>query len=47
LLFEVTNKIRRSSDIQTILMTTATELSRVIGARHAQIKINLKNGNDK
>jgi GAF domain-containing protein/HAMP domain-containing protein len=47
LLFEVTNKIRRSSDIQTILMTTASELSRVIGARHTQIKIDLKNGNDK
>ena len=46
LLFEVTNKIRRSSDIQTILMTTASELSRVVGARHAQIKIDLKNGND-
>ncbi|MCJ7432700.1 MAG: GAF domain-containing protein, partial [Anaerolineales bacterium] len=46
LLFEVTNKIRRSSDIQTILTTTASELSRVVGARHTQIKIDLKNGND-
>jgi sigma-B regulation protein RsbU (phosphoserine phosphatase) len=46
LLFEVTNKIRRSSDIQTILMTTASELSRVIGARHTQIEIDIMNGND-
>jgi GAF domain-containing protein/HAMP domain-containing protein len=47
LLFEVTNKIRRSSDIQTILRTTASELSRVVGARHTQIKIDMKNGYDK
>jgi sigma-B regulation protein RsbU (phosphoserine phosphatase) len=46
LLFEVTNKIRRSSDIQTILMTTASELNRVVGARYTQIKINLQNSSE-
>lgn len=39
LLFEVTSKIRRSTDIQTIMATTATELSKALGARRAGIKI--------
>ncbi|MEW5829899.1 MAG: GAF domain-containing protein, partial [Chloroflexota bacterium] len=39
LLFEVTSKIRRSTDMQTILQTTASELSKAVGARRAQIKI--------
>jgi len=47
LLFEVTNKIRRSSDMQTILMTTASELSRVVGARHTKIKIDFGVQKDK
>jgi sigma-B regulation protein RsbU (phosphoserine phosphatase) len=46
LLYEMTNKIRRSSDMQTILNTTASELSRVLRARRTQIKINLKNGKE-
>lgn len=41
LLYEVTSKIRRSSDMQTIMATTATELSKALGARRAQIKIDL------
>jgi len=39
ILYEITSKIRRSSDMQTILSTTASELTRVVGARHASIKI--------
>jgi sigma-B regulation protein RsbU (phosphoserine phosphatase) len=40
MLFEVTTKIRRSTDIHTILSTTADELSKAVGARHTQVKIN-------
>jgi GAF domain-containing protein/HAMP domain-containing protein len=39
LLYEVTSKIRRSTDMQTILATTASELTRTVGARYTQIKI--------
>ncbi len=39
MLYEVTSKIRRSTDIQTILATTASELTKAVGARHASIKI--------
>jgi GAF domain-containing protein len=42
LLYEITSKIRRSSDMHTIMSTTATELSRVFGARRAEIKINVE-----
>jgi GAF domain-containing protein len=38
MLFEVTSKIRRSTDMQTIMATTTGELSKVLGARRAQIK---------
>ena len=36
---EVTNKIRRSTDIQSILTTTASELTRVTGSKLTRIKI--------
>ncbi|HVN16264.1 MAG TPA: GAF domain-containing protein, partial [Anaerolineales bacterium] len=39
LLYEVTSKIRRSTDIQTILATTASELTKAVRARRTQIKI--------
>jgi len=39
LIYEVTSKIRRSTDIQSILMTTASELTRITGARYAKIHI--------
>ncbi len=39
LLYEVTSKIRRSTDMQTIMATTTSELSKALGARRAQIKI--------
>jgi GAF domain-containing protein/HAMP domain-containing protein len=46
LLYEVTSKIRRSANIQTILATTASEISKAIGTRHTQIKIGAtKQGN--
>ncbi len=45
LIYEVTSKIRRSTDIQSILMTTASELTRITGARYA--KINIKPVNDR
>ncbi len=38
---EITSKIRRSTDMQSILATTAGELTRVVGARHAQIRISV------
>ncbi|KAF0108765.1 MAG: putative signaling protein [Anaerolineaceae bacterium] len=41
LLYEVTSKIRRSSDVQTIMATTANELSKALGARRAQISIDV------
>lgn len=38
-LFEITDKIRRTTDMQTILATTASELTRVVGASSARIKL--------
>ncbi len=39
LISEITEKIRRSTDIQSILHTTASEISRVTGARHTRINV--------
>jgi GAF domain-containing protein/HAMP domain-containing protein len=44
-LYEITSKIRRSTDMQTILATTASELTKAVGARRAQIKIALEEEN--
>jgi GAF domain-containing protein len=41
-LFEVTNKIRRSVNMGTILETTANELSRVLNARRARIEVGVR-----
>lgn len=38
-LFDVTNKIRRSVNMDTILETTASELTKALGARKARIKV--------
>jgi len=38
-LYEITGKIRRSTDIQSILAITASELTKAVGARHMNIKI--------
>jgi len=42
LLHEVSSKIMRSTDIQTILTTTTRELSRITGAKRAQIEIGIE-----
>jgi len=39
LVYDVTSKIRRSTDIQSILMTTASEITRVTGARFTKIEV--------
>ncbi|MGD2027766.1 MAG: GAF domain-containing protein, partial [Anaerolineales bacterium] len=38
-LFQITNKIRQSVNIDTILETTATELTKVLQARHTRIEV--------
>jgi GAF domain-containing protein len=38
-LYEITSKIRRSVDIETILRTSTTEIGRVMHARNVQIKV--------
>ena len=43
LLYEITTKVRRTSNVNTILETTANELNKTLGARRATIKINLEN----
>jgi sigma-B regulation protein RsbU (phosphoserine phosphatase) len=42
MLYEVSSKIRRSTDIQTILKTTTREISRFTGAKRAQIEIGIE-----
>ena len=42
LLHEISNKIRRSTDVHSILSTTVQELHRVTGARKTQIKIGVE-----
>jgi len=39
ILFEISDKIRRTTDMQTILATTAGELTRALGASSARIKL--------
>lgn len=39
LLFEITNKIRRATDIETILQTSTSEICRIVQARRAHIQI--------
>jgi GAF domain-containing protein len=38
-LFEITDKIRRTTDMETILTTTVSELTRAVGANSARIKV--------
>ena len=38
-LYEITSKIRRSTNVQSILLTTINELNRVTGAEFTQVKI--------
>ncbi|MGB8983380.1 MAG: GAF domain-containing protein [Anaerolineales bacterium] len=39
ILFEISDKIRRTTDMETILTTTVSELTRAVGASGAQIKV--------
>jgi GAF domain-containing protein len=39
ILFEITDKIRRTTDMDTILATTVSELTRAVGAHRARIKL--------
>ncbi len=39
LVYDISSKIRRSTDIQSIMMTTASELTRIIGAGYARLEI--------
>jgi len=41
LLYEVTSKIRRSPDIQTIISSTAAELNKALRAQRTSIKIGI------
>ncbi|MCI0551177.1 MAG: GAF domain-containing protein, partial [Anaerolineae bacterium] len=41
-LFEITDKIRRTTDMETILTTTVSELTRAVGANRARIKVGVK-----
>ncbi len=41
-LFEITDKIRRTTDMETILATTVSELTRAVGARNAKIKVGVE-----
>jgi GAF domain-containing protein len=38
-LFEISDKIRRTTDMETILTTTVSELTRAVGANSARIKV--------
>jgi GAF domain-containing protein len=42
LLYDITTKIRRSSNIQAILETTADEISKAVGARRARVSIEVQ-----
>jgi len=46
-LFEITDKIRRTTDMQTILTTTVSELTRAVGANRAHIKVGITPPNGK
>lgn len=41
ILYEITEKIRRSVDMDTILSTTTSELAKALGARRAQIELRI------
>ena len=45
LLFDITNRLRRTTDIQTILQTSAREIAHSLGAKRAHIEINVEQPN--
>jgi len=46
ILFEISDKIRRTTDMETILTTTISELARAVGANSARIKIGVLSSTD-
>ncbi len=42
ILFEISDKIRRTTDMETIMATTASEITRAVGANRAKIKVGIK-----
>jgi sigma-B regulation protein RsbU (phosphoserine phosphatase) len=46
-LYEITDKIRRTTDMQTILTTTVSEITRAVGANRAYIKVGLSPSTEK
>ena len=46
ILFEITDKIRRTTDMDTILATTVSELTRAVGASRAKIKLGVNSPNN-
>jgi GAF domain-containing protein len=47
ILYEISDKIRRTTDMETILSTTVSELTRAVGANSARIKIAIPTGASK
>ncbi|HEX2994105.1 MAG TPA: GAF domain-containing protein [Anaerolineales bacterium] len=45
ILFEIADKIRRTTDMETIIATTASELTRAVGATGARIKLGISPAN--
>jgi GAF domain-containing protein len=41
ILFEISDKIRRTTDMETILTTTVSELTRAVGANSAKIRLGI------
>ena len=46
MLFEITDRIRRTTDMQTILTTTVSELTRAVGANRVHIKVGIEPSSD-
>ena len=46
MLYEITSKIRRSSDIHSILQVTANEISKAVSARRAQIRLSIEDSSE-
>ena len=45
-LYEITSKIRRSTNVQTILATTAKELTKATGAEHTQVRVAIESNEE-
>jgi GAF domain-containing protein len=45
-LYEITSKIRRSTDMQSILAITASEITKAVGARRTHIEISTVEKNE-